>query len=438
MRYLLIIFGIFIFSNLFSQTESGYYDIELAYLNKQYDSVLVFSEQLLSKDSLNWKAYFYRGKAFSGKNKYFKALEVFEKAQTRDSANALIGNSLAEIYDFIGRDEDAIAIYYNQYLRDTMKMEPIVNLANIFRKKREYGSAIFYYQRAVELDPENFYYYKQLAFCYDKINIPDGSIEYYNVALRMNPYDVMMYVQLANILNSGRDFKSALEVCEQGLSYYKDEHQLLKLKAYSLYLNKNFDASIVEFNNLLEKGDSSFFNLKYQGLAYYEKKNFENAIQSLKKAKEYNDQDPETLFYLGSAHARDGNAEQGVFNLYRSKRLLDPSPKEISNIYSEIAFAYQEQEKYKLALEFLKKAYKAESSPILAFKMAQVNDYFLNDKKLAIDYYEGYLTMSNTPDSLLLDSNSRIKSSYADSAMVENAKSRIRILKEEMFFEYVK
>ena len=82
-------------------------------------------------------------------------------------------------------------------LRDSTNINPIASLANIFRKNKEYGSAIHYYQIALSLDPENFYYYKNLAYCYDRIEMPDGAVYAYQAAIMFNPYDVLLYVQLA-------------------------------------------------------------------------------------------------------------------------------------------------------------------------------------------------------------------------------------------------
>ena len=211
-RFLVCVVGICISVQLFSQELDQIKKLELYVLNGQYDSSIVLAQDMLQKDTANWLAYYYLGKSYQSKYKYFTAIENFEKANSLDSANAIIENALADSYDFIGKDEKAINIYYDQYLRDTLRLEPIVKLANIFRRKREFGSSIHYYQKANAIDPSNFYYYKQLAYCYDKINIPQGAIIAYNMAINLNPYDNSMYIQLANLLNTERDFNSSIEV----------------------------------------------------------------------------------------------------------------------------------------------------------------------------------------------------------------------------------
>ena len=117
--------------------------------------------------------------------------------------------------------------------------------------------------------------------------------------------------------------------------------------------------------------------------------------------------------------------------------ILTPEPNEISNIYSEMAHIYLNQDKYKLSLQYLKLAYKKEATPLLSFKMGQLYDYYLDNKKLAIDCYEGYITMANVPDSTQ-GANNLTKSFIADPRVIENANERIRILKEKLFFESAK
>jgi tetratricopeptide (TPR) repeat protein len=438
MRKLIILaIGIVISTNLFSQEQNLIQDLELRVLKGQYDSALVLANKIIQEDSLSGTAYYYKGRSLFAKYKYFEAMNAFETANSIDSANLIIEVALAETYDMIGKDENAIQIYYEQFLRDTNDIKPIVKLANVFRKSREYGSAIHYYQKATFIDPENFYYYKQQAYCASKISMNLPAIYAYESAVMFNPYDLGTYQQLANLYNSERYFNDAISTCNKGLKNYPDDTQLLKIKAYANYLNRDFDSSIVQFNYLLEQGDTSVFNLKYRGFSHFEKKKFVNAIQDLLCAYEINRDDPELCFYLGSALVRSNQNKEGMVYLNKSLKLLSPSPDELSNIYSEMANVYLNQKKYKESLGQLKLAYRNDAKPILSFKMGQLYDYYLDNKKLAIDCYEGYLTLSNVSDSTK-GAGKIIDSFIADPRVVENAKERIRILNEEMFFENTK
>jgi len=428
-RFLVFIIYVFSLHVCYAQTQRSFIDLELKLIKGQYDSVIFISNNYIEKDSSQAFLFYYLGKAYQSKYKFFDAEDAFKKAFLLDSTNRTFQNGLAETYETIGKDEDAINIYYSQYLEDTMDISPIISLANIFRKNKEYGSAIHYYQKTIAIDPNNFYYFKLIAYCFNQINMSTPAIFYYDKAIAINPFDLNVYILLANILNSERQFSGAINVCNAGLKIDTLNVQLKKILAYSYYLNKEFDLSIKGFNELISNSDSLFFNFKYRGLAYFENKNMDSAIVDLKKAFELENSDPEVAFYLGSALGRTNEYNEGVRVLNISIALLAPPPKEMSNIYSELAGIELGGENYTKSLEYLKLAYQSQPNPLFSFKMAQLYDQFLSDKKLAINYYDGYLTMLRSENTL---------SEKADSTQkeyIDYASKRIKVLTEELFFE---
>ncbi len=433
MRQLLFILACLYSFQVFSQNENKYLQLELAILNEQYDSAIYYADQMLSEDSLDWKVYYYKGKSYLAINKYFEALENFQKANEIDTANFLIENSLAQIFDFTGQKEKAINIYFDQYLRDTTRIEPIENLAGIFRRINEHASAIHYYQKAIAIDRTNFNYFKQLGYCLKQINLKQPAILCYQNALSLNPYDLAVYKQLANLQNAEKFFDQAITTCKKGLSEYTDDLNLKKLLAYSHYLNKDLDRAVHIFNEVIAIGDTSFFNLKYLGLSYFEMEEFEKAADILLQSTKIVNDDPEVYFILGSAYGRSGNHEKGIDNLNRSLKILEPPAKELSTIYEEFAGIYTDMGKYNVSIEHLKLAYRYDAKPILSFKMAQLYDLHIKDKKLAITYYDGYLTLTNRNDSIGTELEK--ESDAYQKNLIKYIEKRTQALKEELFFE---
>lgn len=434
MKKIIILLSVFVYTSALAQNNEAFKKLELHFLKGETDSVLMVSDKILEQDSLNWLVYYYKGKSLYSKYQFFDALKNFEMANCIDSANFIIENALAETNEKIGKREEAIQLYYNQYLRDTLNLQPIVNLANLFRKNKEHGSAVHYYRKASMIDTSNFYYYKQQGYCIDKINLPGPAISAYEYALYLNPHDLFVYQHLANIYNSERQFENAIRTSKRGLKYYPLDKQLMKIKAYAHYLNKDFDTAIVKFTELLEYGDSTAFAFKYRGLCYVEKQFYVDAIHDLKWAYEDVETDPEVCFFLGSAYARSNQLKDGLFYLNKATRLLAPPRNETANISSEIANIFIKQEKYQEAIAMLRIAYKNDSKPIYSFRMGQVYDFYLNNKKMAIDCYEGYLTMVCEPDTSY-EAPSNVDSFLVNKEVVKSAKERIQALNEELFFE---
>ncbi|MCK7534304.1 MAG: hypothetical protein MZV63_26460 [Marinilabiliales bacterium] len=61
------------------------------------------------------------------------------------------------------------------------------------------------------------------------------AILYYAEAIEINPYDLNVYIILANILNGERQFNAAINVCNEGLRIDTLNVQLKKILAYTYY-----------------------------------------------------------------------------------------------------------------------------------------------------------------------------------------------------------
>jgi len=170
-------------------------------------------------------------------------------------------------------------------------------------------------------------------------------------------------------------------------------------------------------------------------MSYYDKEDYYNAIINLKEARSYDKKDAELTFFFGSAYGRTGAYDEGWNYLNMTEYLLSPAPEKLSEIYSEMASILLSEGNYELSLEHLKMAYKKNATPILSYKMAQLYDHYLNNKKLAIDCYDAYLTMVNMPDSVEINFGGADKSFFLDPQLIESAKQRISVLQEELFFE---
>ena len=110
--------------------------------------------------------------------------------------------------------------------------------------------------------------------------------------------------------------------------------------------------------------------------------------------------------------------------------LLNPSDKDLADIYSEIAEGYIVKEQYENAVKYLRMAYKKDTRAIFSFKLANIYDRYLHDKELAISYYEGYIDLRASGDGKNDES-----AAWTNETLPQIASKRIKILKEDMFFE---
>jgi tetratricopeptide (TPR) repeat protein len=115
--------------------------------------------------------------------------------------------------------------------------------------------------------------------------------------------------------------------------------------------------------------------------------------------------------------------------------MIQPDRGSLLDINKELAESYKNMEKPERALFYYREAYKIEPEPDLAFHIAALYDYHLNDKKMALHYYQGFLTLLSGKDSVDNQERSNPVEKGLQLTLKDLAKKRIKAINEEEFFK---
>ncbi|MGM0550083.1 MAG: tetratricopeptide repeat protein, partial [Bacteroidota bacterium] len=359
------------------------------------ESAFSEAEELLTKqmekDSTQAQWYYYQGVVCAKQYKYLQAKSYFQKAALLDTPTLLYWHQLAAMEVKTGKPEEAIGIYQEYLLREPLKVIYAGELAGLYLKQRSYPQALELYDTLLTIEPGNYYFHKQAAFCHERLQHPKPAQRHYKKAIALYPDDLQLYIRLANNYIRERGFEQAQFVARKGLEQDPQNVALQKILAYSLYLNRQFNASITQFGRVLSLGDTSQFTRKYFGLTLYQAQRYDTAAHWLNEAALWKGDDFEAVFFAGSALVRSGQTGSGIMWLWQALQMITPPNKEVAEIYSEIAEGYIHSENYQQAAHYYKQAYGKNSKAIYSFKLAVLYDKHLENPKLARSYYDGYL-----------------------------------------------
>jgi tetratricopeptide (TPR) repeat protein len=199
----------------------------------------------------------------------------------------------------------------------------------------------------------------------------------------------------------------ALNVLDNSLKYYRCSTSLLKWKG-DIYFNiSKYDSALYCYHGAIICGDSSGSILKSMGICLYWSKKYSSAINFLEHSIELDPKDYVAYFYLGASYKAQNKLDKAMINFKTADTLLQNTF--LSNIYNQIGSVYQQQGKYKEAMEYYKAALKEnllDKSNI--FYLAAMFDK-LKNQKAALNYYKLYLRDSSNQDGKLIDyANKRI------------------------------
>lgn len=373
-----------------------------------------------------------KANAYVGLKNYEKAIASYEILCSNDSANINTLIELAGCYQSIDNNQQAIFMYLKALNLNPLNSYLHLQLADAYVKNNEYSQAILHYYTSCSNDT-SFYISKQLALCYDKLNKTDTAIYYYYKTLNLQPKDFYSAYRLANIHLKNNDITNALDVTSCYLSNDSNNVKMLALNGYIHYQNKAFVEALKSFEKCLSLNDSSDFTKRYLGYCYFETHNYNKSKTYLEQAYE-NDTSSIILCYtLGLACHYANYGDLAIYYLNKTLALTIPSPEFLSRIYQDLAAAQTGIYKVADALDcYLEALELTPDDTLLLFRIASQYDKFLQNKTMAIKYYQSFL--QNRPEDK--SSHPTMKDAHGlQVSYYDIAQRRIKELKEELFMQ---
>lgn len=150
-----------------------------------------------------------------------KALDILdeyaESFKTESAINMLFARANIAKKQYVrARDYFYKALEFSQIISDSM--ESTCALAQDCIDVGNYTEALYYLQKASTLAPLPYEYNNDFAFCYDKLDEPEKSLEYYNKYLDSNPFNDTVWFNTGTVLARLKDFDKAIEAFEYSIA----------------------------------------------------------------------------------------------------------------------------------------------------------------------------------------------------------------------------
>jgi tetratricopeptide (TPR) repeat protein len=190
----------------------GWYGVPYAYESpEEIEERIVLRERLLAElreveeaAAARAELLYSLGGLYWAKRDFEQALEyirqALELARQTDNERLVTWahNGLGNVYDELGRYEEAIAEYQRAIELDPKDAYPHNGLGNVYYELGRYDEALAEYERAIELDPKYAYPHNGLGSVYYELGRYDDAIAEYERAIELNPTDGGFYYNLGN------------------------------------------------------------------------------------------------------------------------------------------------------------------------------------------------------------------------------------------------
>jgi tetratricopeptide (TPR) repeat protein len=407
---------------LISLTVSSQESYETLFIKGDYDSILFKTKGLNNANDYYWNSLI--------ADKFGKtliAINVLNTGLKKHQNNQKLEKLLLDCLYKTGQYPLLKPLLY-KYID---KSDVFVKLVNVLEFEGDYLQAISLLDAKIKTDSLNYEYLSQLGDNYNQIDSMAAAAKIFEKLNLINPSDQQNAYKLANLYLKKKDYEKTIDICDIVLLNDKGNKKFTRIKGIASFNSADFKLSADCFNKLLEQGDSGKFILKHLGISEYKNEMYKESKEHLLIAYKFDSKDFETTYYLGKAYINSPSPKAGLYYFNKVDSLLQPDPKVLSSLYFDKQAIYSALGNYQEALKCYEMAYKFDPKPEYLYYIASLYQYYMNNKKKAIEYYEKFLSQ--------LPPKPKSENIYHEKQIIislqKAAEDNIVILKEELFFK---
>ncbi|MFA6701108.1 MAG: tetratricopeptide repeat protein [Dysgonamonadaceae bacterium] len=208
-----------------------------------------------------------------------------------------------------GQYDQAIDFFQQCHAIDSTNSNVLVELGTYYNVLNEKSIALSYINKAVNYDPNNYYYNMMLAGLSKEQGKRQDVIEIYKHLLNIYPAKVELFFELANAYADNGDLQEAIDALNklQNSMGVTDVITFNKFRIYSM-MNKKEDA-FKEIEAIIEKNPDNPQYLILLGDLYIEDNQNDNAFKYYKLAENINSENPSLILSLVNYYKKNGDRD---------------------------------------------------------------------------------------------------------------------------------
>lgn len=341
---------------------------------------------------------------------YSKAIEIYKSLEKIDD----VYDEIAKAYIAIGNYGEALVNYEKAIKVNEDNLLLKYEFAKLLTKTKKYKEANQLFTNLIALDSVNPNYYYELGVVLEKQK-DTTALQKFMTTFELDGTHQKAIFKLAKYNLMKRHFLPAHDFIDKGLESYKNNVELISLKAQTYYYQHYYTHAVVWFNKLLDLGEKSEFIHEKLSLSYAQNSDYEDAIYQRKQALKYNPTDANAIYVIGGYYTSLSNFEKAEEYISKAIKIKDQS---LSDEYQKLGTILNRQKKYEKAIKAFQKSLKEDPTNISsAFFILRTKDEFYADLDSKIRLYEYFIKKQEK------------------SPFVIFAQKRLKELKQEKFLE---
>lgn len=324
---------------------------------------------------------------------YSKAIEMYKTSNKLHDVN----DKIAKAYVALGNYDEAISHYEKSISYNPNNPLVKYQYAKLLAKTKNFDKAVSVFNQLIAVDSLNPNYHYELGLVYSDLGDSLSIVEY-KKSFNLDQTHQKATYKVAKYMLQKRKFDSVDYYVDIGLKSYKNNVQLISLKAQNYYWQQEYEEAVYYFEKLISLGETSQFIHEKLSFSYSESYQPEKAIEHGLLALKYDPKNTTNLFILGQLY-EDVKDYEKAESYYKLAIALDDLPLDYE--YSKLGRVLNYQKKHEEAIKIYNKALKEKPGDFaIAFYIVYTKDKYYKDIDTRIKLYKTYKT--NYPKSPFL------------------------------------
>lgn len=209
-----------------------YCEVAWHQLGKQYMAKKMLTEALTSfdfaiiSDDTFIGAYFEKGKVLEKLGRYNEAIENYETTISIEDPTSHAYLRIGKCHEKLHNDDLAKHFFYHTVHEDPLLDKGWLAITDFYYRKKDYKKALYYINKAINIDEENALYWKKCAKINKALKNYDEADFAYKQAVDLGNFEMETWLSWTEVVLHCNDAESALQILEQGLEFYPEEAKL--------------------------------------------------------------------------------------------------------------------------------------------------------------------------------------------------------------------
>ncbi len=215
------------------QVGKQYFDL------KQYDKALSAFDFAIISDDRFVGAYLEKGKVLEKLGRLNEALENYQITLNLEDPTSFALLRMGKCYDKLGSDELALKYYSRCVHEDPLLDNGWIAITDFYAKRLNYQKALYYINKAINIDSENVLYWKRYAKINNRLKFYEEAERGYRKTLELGNYELETWISRADILLQLGEREAAITNLTQAMEFYPENAEVAFRLSGLNYLNGN-------------------------------------------------------------------------------------------------------------------------------------------------------------------------------------------------------